>query len=88
MTFSYTVIRQQGVVGHKREPYGTFSNNNNSTGGTINTGLHLVEHFQLQYTGDAAVAEAPSVNETLPTDGTIIIITTANKNGLWKAVGL
>lgn len=85
MAFTTTIIHRT-IFGDKRVVYGTWTTD--TTGGTIETGLHLVEHFQLQHTGNAAVAESPSVNETLPTDGTIEIVCTSAKNGLWKAIGL
>jgi hypothetical protein len=85
MPFESKVIRRT-IFGDKRVVYGTFTND--TTGGTIETGLHLVQSFSLQHTGAAAVTEAPSVNETLPTDGSIVIVTTNAKSGLWMATGL
>ena len=67
--------------------YGNFTNTDGDTGGTIDTGLHLVKHFDLQYSGAAAIGESASVNETFPSDGSIVIVTTANACGIWSALG-
>jgi len=43
---------------------------------------------QLSYTGSAVVASAPVVNESLPKAGDgITIITVANADGTWFAIG-
>jgi hypothetical protein len=84
MAFAFAILKQT-VMGDRRVVYGTFTND--TTGGTINTGLRQVENILLQHTGAAAVTESPSVNETLPTDGSIVIVTTSAKSGLWKAIG-
>lgn len=84
MAFTQTIIKQT-VMGDRRVVYGTWATD--TTGGTIATGLHQVEHISLQYTGAAAITESPSVNETLPCDGTVVIVVTSGADGLWKAVG-
>ena len=85
MAFTQTVTRRT-IFGDRRIVYGTYSTD--TTGGTIETGLHLVQHFDLQHTGNAAVGESPSVNETLPCSGSVKIVCTSGKSGLWFAVGL
>jgi len=85
MAFTQTIIKQT-VMGDKRVVYGTWATDTDH--GTINTGLHLVQHIDLQYLGATAPGESPSVNETLPTDGTIEIVFTTGKGGAWIAVGL
>jgi len=87
MAFDFTLNKHKSTRGSEYWVYGGFSNTDGSTGGTIVTGLHLVKHFDLQHTGNAAVAESPSVNEVLPSDGSIIIVTTANACGIWSALG-
>lgn len=86
MTFTSTRIRVPNFFGHKRVTYGTFSND--TTGGTIDTGLRTVEFFSIQHTGNAAIAESPSVNETFPCDRYVKIVSTSSKSGLWMAIGL
>ena len=87
MAFAQTRNNHRMPMGDNYFVYGTFSNTDGDTGGTIATGLHLVKHFDLQYTGAAAIADAASVNENFPSDGSVIIVTAANSSGLWKAVG-
>jgi len=78
-------ITKQTVMGDRKVVYGTFTTD--TTSGTIYTGLQQVEHFSLQHTGSAAVAESPSVNETIPCDGSVAIVNTSAKSGLWIAIG-
>ncbi len=89
MAFSSTVIA--GPIpndGGKRIVRGTFTNTGGSTGGDVETSLAVVEGFKLQYTGAAIVANSPVVNETLPLNGgAVTIVTDADANGLWEAVG-
>jgi hypothetical protein len=87
MTFTSTITRRVNFWGHKRVVYGTFTSD--TTGGDIDTSLRTVEYIELQHTGAAAVADAPSVIQDLPCNGrAITIVTTSAKNGLWKAIGL
>jgi len=87
MAFAQTRNKHRMPMGDNYFVYGTFTNTDGDTGGTIDTGLHLVKHFDLQHTGNAAVDESPSVNEVLPSDGSIVIVTTANACGIWSALG-
>jgi hypothetical protein len=87
MAFSYTIenIRVKGSEKHVR---GTFTNTDSSTGGDIETGLSLVKNMVLQHTGSSVVESAPVVNETLPlSSGTVTIVTIADADGTWEAVG-
>ena len=87
MSFTFTVNKHRSPHGDNYFVHGNFTNTDGDTGGTIVTGLHLVKHFDIQYTGAAAIGEAASVNEILPSDGTIVIVTTANACGIWQAIG-
>ena len=87
MAFSYTVD-QKSIMGNKRVHMGTYANAGGSTGGDIVTGLRRVEFMSLQPTGAAVIASAPSVNETIPlSSGSVTIVNTADKSGVWMAVG-
>lgn len=90
MAFSYTV-NDDGVeefLGRKKVVTGTFTNASGSTGGDIKTGLRRVLSFKLQHTGSAVVASAPVVNETMPLDGgDVTIVTVADADGTWEALG-
>ena len=66
---------------------GKFTNGAGSTGGDVSTGLSTTFFFMAQHTGAAAVAAAPAVNETLPVNTAVTIVTTADKNGDWLAIG-
>jgi hypothetical protein len=85
MTFTSRVIRRGNDTGHNRVNYGDFTND--TTGGIIDTELRSVKYFSLQYTGNAAVSESPSIVGTLPIDRYVTIVTTSGKSGLWFAVG-
>lgn len=75
--------------GRKKVTHGTFTNTAGSTGGNIDTGLDKVDHIKLQYTGSAVIATAPAINETMPSENgsAMTIVTTADADGIWKAVG-
>ena len=76
------------VFGNKRVHFGTFTNGASDAGGDINTGLRSCEALILQHGGNAVVASAPSVNETLPVAGSAVtIVTVAGADGWWTAVG-
>lgn len=85
--FAYTV-EDKTVFGNKRVHTGTYTPSGGSTGGDIVTGLNHVDFISLQTTGSAVSADHPSANETFPlASGTVTIVTTANKAGIWLAVG-
>ncbi len=86
MTFSST-ITGRSVLGNKRFAWGTFDAAS-VTGGDIVTGLEIVEFIAVQAGGSSVVADAPTVNETLPVDGAAItIIVTTSATGYWWAWG-
>ena len=85
MTFTQTVIKQT-FHGDKRVVWGTWATD--ADNGVIKTGLHSVQHFDLQYLGATAPGEAASVNEVFPCGGDVRIVVTSGKGGAWIAVGL
>ena len=87
MAFSTTITRTT-LMGNRRVVYGTYTNSTaGDTGGDVITSLQRVEDFQMTVTG-AAVASAPSANESFPlSSGTVTIVADSNTNGLWKAIG-
>lgn len=87
MAFESTVAGTT-VFGDKVIKWGTFTNGGGDSGGDIETGLDAVEFISLTHSGAAAVASAPSVNETLPlASGGVTIVTTTGADGYWKAMG-
>ena len=81
-------ITGRSVLGDKRVTWGTYTDSSASTVDDINTGLRSVEVILLQPGGSTVSANAPSVNETLPTAGaTVSIIADASQTGYWFAIG-
>lgn len=90
--FAYTRSTEIEIVGKKRRVRGTYTSSGGATGGDIVTGLSFVTGFKLTPTGNAAITEATSLNETVATDtiivgGTMTIVSTANEVGIWEAEG-
>lgn len=88
MAFSYTFEGEYND-GEFRVTYGTFTNAaGGDTGGDVYTQLSVVHDFELQHSGDAVIADHPAMNETLPLNKeNVTIVTTAQKNGYWRARG-
>lgn len=87
MAFTATKTGEH-VVGDLRMTCGTYISSGGDTGGNINTGLHQVVAMDLTASGSSIVADAPTINETFPCDGSAVtIITTANTAGYWQAYG-
>lgn len=90
MAFSYTITKKV-IAGDRIWVYGTWANTGGSTGGEVNTGLSTVESMLLTPKGTAVSASMPVVNETLPlagsANGAMTIVTLANDEGYWLAVG-
>lgn len=83
-----SAITEKFVIGDRRLHIGTFTNTSGTAGGNIDTGLEECQSLILQHTGSAVVASAPVVNETLPVDGAAVtIVTVADADGIWVAVG-
>jgi hypothetical protein len=95
MTFSFSIIKKS-IFGGLRVAFGTFTNTDGSTGGTIDLSgyVHYITHVSLQHTGSSAVSEAPAINETdvgIPpriNGSSFKIVTKANTNGIFIATGL
>jgi hypothetical protein len=86
MAFSATK-KGESVFGNLRMTHGTYDGGG-ETGGNINTGLHQCVAMQLTAGGAGIVADAPTINETFPCDGSAVtIITTSDKDGFWMAYG-
>mgnify|MGYP001160579547 FL=1 len=87
MAFS-SAIKGYGKSGDKATTWGTFTNGVSDTGGDINTGLVICESLSLEFTGSAVVADAAAINESFPCAGNAVtIVTTADADGIWRAVG-
>ena len=87
MAFAYTTDKQ-GVIGDMKYAAGTFTNGVADTGGDIDTGLRYVIFAKLQHTGSAVVTNDPAINESFPrAPGTLTIVTDADADGIWFAVG-
>ena len=67
--------------------YGTYTGGS-TTGGNINTGLHQCISMMATAGGSSIVADAPTIDETFPVDGSAVtIIVTNNTDGYWIAWG-
>jgi len=85
-----SAITERIVQGNRRVNRGTWTNS--ATGAkNIDTGLRVVTSMKIQQTAvsNAVSATAPTINETLPCDGSAVtIVTTGNTdNGNWIAEG-
>ena len=89
MAFTSTNDDEFNIAGGKVIRTGTFTNADESTtGGDITTGLSLVEHMTLQYTGTAVATASPVIAETFPLAGSAVtIVTLSAKCGVWMAYG-
>lgn len=87
MAFSYTILRRT-VIGNMRLVVGTYVNGTTDTGGAINTGLRTVEFFTAQPIGSSAGSSVAVVNGSFPIHGGVVtIVTEANEDGVWLAIG-
>ena len=78
---------KSSIFGDKAVAWGTYVNDGGSTGGDIDTGLHMCEALFLIKNG-AAVGNSQAVNETFPVAGSAVtIVTDANESGYWFAIG-
>ena len=95
MAFAYSVSNKKHLGGDVWLIAGTFTNGASDTGGDIVTGLSNVFFFSLQETGSAVASDRSVVNETYDTglgyystgSGTMTIVTTADVDGTWLAIG-
>ncbi len=81
-------------MGNKRVHIGAYTNSVGSgTGGDINTGMHRCESLILIPKGSSVATNAPVVNETMPVTGSetsmasVTIVTDAEQDGQWIAIG-
>lgn len=81
-------FRHEIWCGNKRQIYGTFITTDGSTGGVIDTNLHVTESMVLQLTGSEANANALAVDQSFPCDKYVTIKTPADVSGLWCATGV
>jgi len=88
MAFTYTVASGWISLGNKKMKYGTYTNTGASTGGDIKTGLSKVEIFWVQAKSDGAPLTDVGVNETFPITTAVTIVTTAQHDGYWFAIGI
>lgn len=82
MAFSSTITQSiPGGLGSRQIVYGTFTNAVADTGGTISTGLNVVESVIL--TGFATGSHYVSA----VSGGAVTIVTAADLDGYWTAFG-
>ncbi|MBW6469614.1 MAG: hypothetical protein K0A90_00150 [Methanosarcinaceae archaeon] len=87
MAFTYTITGQT-YFGDKKIVTGTYTSSAGGTGGDILTGLTNCTGCILQGTGSAVDLNEPVINETFPVaGGAITIVTTADKSGVFVAMG-
>ena len=87
MAFAYTVT-DRGVFGDRKYAYGTFTNTSGSSGGDITPGFNIrTDHIQFTSYGSAVDVAQVTLNETLPKTGALTIVTTADVDGVWFAIG-
>jgi len=85
MAFASTVSGST-VFGDLRVTYGTWTTD--TTTGDIDTGLTKVLAMSITAAGSSVVADAPTINETLPVAGSAVtIICTSATVGYWVAYG-
>jgi hypothetical protein len=78
------------IFGTKKIAWGTFTNANGDTGGNIDTGMNRVDFIALTVNDSAAASatSVPTVNETLPIDGSAVtILCLDGQDGYWWAFG-
>ena len=87
MVFSSTVSKSI-VMGSRKVKFGTYTGTGVTTG-DVATGLKVVEVFVPIAGGSSVVADATTVNETLPlkNGGAVTIIFTSGTSGFWMAIG-
>ena len=89
MAFTSEITFEMNLEGNRKIVFGTFTNGTSDTGGDIATGLSRVDTISLTHSGSAVIASAPVVNETRPmtSSGDVTIVTVANADGFWTAIG-
>ena len=87
MSWAYTKL-YEFHVGGTRVVGGNYTNAGSGTGGTLNTGLSVVNNVQLT----PSAADSPYYTTTLPSagviDGAITVVTGSTLGGSWEAKGI
>lgn len=98
MTFSFVVTRRL-LLGDCKAVFGTYTNTDGATGGEIETQIRSLENFFLTPLGASVATDVSVVNgafavagdkksiELTPTAGLVTIVTPANQEGFWLAIG-
>lgn len=87
MAFSTTVVSQYSD-GDKTIVEGTFTNGGGDTGGTIKTGLSVVEFVRARHSGDTIIDDCPAVTITIPQNsGDVVVVTTDGADGWFQITG-
>ena len=85
MTLTTTVDKRERS-GHSKIVKGHCTSD--STGGNINTGLHVVDQFFVTCQGGSVAGNAPSIDETFPlVDTAVTVVTDSSQSFTWTAIG-
>jgi hypothetical protein len=88
-----TAILSRSVWGNKLMHFGTYTHSSGGTGGDIVTGMHRCDALFLLPKKSSVASNRSVVNETFPVDGSgtamaaVTIVTDANQDGYWLAIG-
>ena len=81
-------LTDRSALGNLRVHFGTFANTGGGTGGDIDTKLRSCIHLQLTLERATVLTGECVVNESLPVAGkAVTIVTDADVDGVWMAVG-
>lgn len=82
MAFASTVSGAR-TAGGMRCKFGTFSNGDGDSGGSITTGLHYIASHNVTVSSDTDAA----IPKTTTSGGTLTLVTGNNIDGTWEATG-
>jgi hypothetical protein len=89
LAFTYTKIGSTVYPGGKfRVVLYSYVNDGGSTGGAIATNMSRIVFCKIAEKDSAAMAALATINTTLPTSNSVTIVTTANKSGYVKFIGV
>ena len=83
-------VTEQLTNGTSRIIRGTYTQGGGDTGGDVRTGLAIVRYFKIVPGGGVVTTNASVVDETFPlmnSGGVVTIVTDADEDGTWEAVG-
>lgn len=83
MAFSSSVTTST-IAGNKRLVFGTFTNADTDSGGSITTGLKVVDWFGLFPTSHVGATDA----KVTISAGTVTLVTDNGLDGTWMAIGV